>query len=502
MLSPDSGPVGTDILITGKVTDCRFVSIHWDGQILDPKVPVKANGELSYKFKAPPSARGKHTITIREFSTSSNKELASLIFTVTPLVKIFPDIGTAHTPLTITGTGFAAFEKDIKIFWDNKILLSSTKANQLGSWGVTCEAPDTTKGEHFISISGSITTAEEVGTLKYIVAPVAKVEPLSGPVGTEVTIRGFGFRTGEDGITITYDNEIIKCNIVGGGDGSWDTTITIPPSTAGYHTIGVYGSSFTPKGIVPDTQFKVIPKVELQPDSGSKGDRIVVKGTGFTSRETVSIEFDSTFLDTVTVDDFGCFQFAFQVPESHKGEHTLTASGNSGNVAKASFVVERTAPTPPRLFYPKNQEKLEIFNSIDKLLSRSGAFLLHLLTLGNKSPNEGSLAPGIELSWSGTTENEEVTYTLQVDRGWGEDSVTTVLIEEHLTKTNYKCNLPQGHYTWRIKATDKFGFESPWSEPGQFEAVVFSPLVLVVLIIGPLSLVGLVVWIWFLVIKA
>ncbi len=497
MLSPDSGPVGTDVLLTGKVADGSFVSIHWDDQTLDLKVPIKADGELNYRFKVPHSVRGKHTITIRQFSTSSNRELASVTFTVTPQVKIFPDIGTAYTPLTITGTGFAAFEKNIKIIWDDKILLSSTNANQFGSWGVTCEAPDKTKGEHFISVSGSITTAQEVGTLKFIVAPVAKVEPLSGPVGTEVKIRGFGFRTGEDGITITYVNEIIECNIVGGADGSWDSTITIPPSTAGYHIIGVYGSSFTPKGIVPDTQFKVTPKVELHPDSGNKGDRITVKGTGFASKETVSVEFDLTLLDTVTTDDLGCFQFVFQVPESHKGEHIITASGSSGNTAKAGFVVEWTAPLPPKLLYPKDQERLEIFDSVGKLLSSSGAFLLHILTLGRKSPNEDRVTPGVELCWSGTTENEDITYTLQIDRGWDGDPIIPILTKEQLTETNFKCNLPQGRYTWQVKATDKFGFESPWSEPGRFQMVVFSPVVLAVLIVGPLLVAGLVIWIWF-----
>lgn len=496
MLFPTSGAVGTHVTLSGKGLSFRFVAIYWDDQILDPKVPIKNNGELDYRFKVPPSARGKHVVAIRELGASSNTNIASAVFTVTPYVEIFPDSGRARTPITITGWGFTPFEKDIKIFWNGTILLSSVQANQFGSWGVTVEAPDAAKGEYFISVSGTATTAHEIGTLKFIVVPFAKIVPSSGPVGTEVEIHGFGFRTGEDGITITYDNEIIKCNIVGGPDGTWDTTITIPPSTAGYHTIGVYGSSFTPKGIVPDIQFKVIPKIELQPDSGGKGDKITTKGTGFASNEKVSIHFGSIALDTVYADDLGCFEFVFQVPQSQKGEHNITASGSSGNVAKANFIIERTPPLPPKLLSPKNGERLEIFSSIGKLLSSTSTFLLHAITPWWESPNQNSVTPGINLSWTGTAGDEDVTYTIQISRGWEGDFTTPILVKEHLTETSYKCNLPQGYYTWRVKAVDDIGNESPWSESSQFQMVLFSPLIFAALIAIPLSVAGTAIWVW------
>lgn len=496
MLFPTSGAVGTDVVISGKGFGCRFVSIYWDDQILDPKVPIKSEGQLYYKFKVPPSVKGKHIVTIRELGAPSNTYLDSAAFTVIPHVQAFPDIGRAHTPITITGRGFSSFEKDIKIFWDGAILLSSVQADKFGSWGVTVEAPDAAKGEHFITVSGTATTAEEIGRLEFTIAPFAKITPLSGPVGTEVEIHGAGFRTGEDGITITYDNEIIKCNIVGGPDGSWDTTIIIPPSTAGYHIIGVYGSSFTPKGIVPDTQFKVTPKIELQPDSGGKGERIILKGTGFASNEDVVINFDLIALDTVTADNLGCFEFIFQVPQSQTGKYTITASGSSGNIAKASFIVARTPPPSPKLLYPTSRERLEIFGSIGKLLSSSRIFLLRAITFWSKSPDQDSVAPGINLSWAGTAADKNITYTLQVSQGWEEDFSKPILVEENLTETNYKCRLPQGYYTWRVKAIDDIGNESHWSKPEQFQVVVFSPLVFAMLIALPLSTAGMAIWIW------
>lgn len=497
MLSPTSGTVGTEVTLGVKGLGFRFVSIYWDEQILDTKVPIRNEGELNYKFKVPPSARGKHTVAVRELGASSSTNLASAVFVVVPHVEIFPDIGKSHMPVTITGRGFAPFEKDIKILWDSRILLASVQANQFGSWGVTVEVPEAAKGEHFITVSGTTTSAEEVGMMKFTIAPFAKIMPLSGPVGTEVKIQGIGFRTGEDGITITYDNEIIKCNIVGGPDGSWDTSITIPPSTAGYHTIGVYGSSFTPKGIVPDTQFTVVPKIELEPNSGAKGDKVTIKGSGFATNEKVTINFDSVAIDIVTADSLGSFESAIQIPQAQKGEHFITALGSLGNIAKASFIVERTPPLPPVLLYPKNKEKLEIFSSIGKLLSSTSAFLLHAIASKNESLTQGSAIPEINLSWASAAADEDITYTVQISRGWEEKSAMSILVEERLNETSYKCSLPPGHYTWRVKAVDGIGNESPWSDSGQFQTVMFSPLVLATLIAIPLFVAGIAIWIWF-----
>jgi len=495
-ISPTSGTVGSYVTITKEGLNCNFVAIYWDDQILETKVMVKDDGQLKYRFKVPPTPRGRHTIKIKQLG-SADSNIASGVFTVVPHIEIFPDMGRGNIPVTITGSGFAPLEKDIKIFWNNN-LVCSTNANHLGSWGVTFEAPAVTKGEHFISVIGSTTTAEEVGVLKFTVIPLAKAEPLSGPVGTEVKIRGVGFRTGEDGITITYDNEIIKCNIVGGPDGSWDTTITIPPSTAGYHTIGVYGSSFTPKGIVPDIQFKVTPSIELLPTTGNKGDRVTIKGTGFASNEEILINFGLVALGKATAADSGCFEFVFQVPQTSKGEHTVGVSGNSGNIAKATFTVAKEPPLAPEPIYPKNKEKVEIFGSITELLSATAAFLLHSVTFWKETPYLTSVAPGVELTWTDlpVDNSGERTYILQIGPSWDTDLDSPIVVKEHLTETKYECHLPPGYYTWQVKAVDDIDNESPWSLPAQFQIVVVSPYVLALALAIPLSVIGLTVWLW------
>lgn len=496
-LSPTSGPVGTDVTITGNGFTSRFVIVYWDDQVLTPRIQPNKDGEINYRFKVPPSPRGEHSVKI-EGSDNLNTVATTAIFTVIPHITIFPDVGKSQIPITITGSGFASFEKSIKIFWDNTELPVSINANYLGSWGITFEAPDSERGEHFITVSGSITTAEELGVLKFTIAPTAKAEPTSGAVGTEVKINGVGFRTGEDGITITYDGEIIKCNIVGGADGSWSTTVTIPASTSGYHVIGVYGSSFTPKGTVPDIPFKVIPKIELQLPAGSKGDKVTLKGTGFASDEKVTIRFDDLTLDNVTADNLGCFELDFRVPQSSKGEHTITASGNSGNSTSASCSVEKTPPLAPQPLQPKNKAKLEIFSSPAKLLSTTAALLIHTVVFWKNSPPPASAIPQINLEWAGATEDSEVNYILQISQGWDNDFSSPVLIEENLTETEHRLNLSQSYYTWRVKAVGDIGNESPWSEPQQFQVIAISPRTLALSLVIPISIIGIAIGLWIL----
>ena len=86
-----------------------------------------------------------------------------------------------------------------------------------------------------------------VPVVLFTIGPYCTATPLSGPVGTKVTISGKGFRTGEDGVTFTWDGPIIDTNFTAQPNGTFSWPITVPPSVKGEHTIGIYGSSFTPK---------------------------------------------------------------------------------------------------------------------------------------------------------------------------------------------------------------------------------------------------------------
>jgi tetratricopeptide (TPR) repeat protein len=229
------------------------------------------------------------------------------------------------------------------------------------------KAPDsrTIKDENSISAQVSAAAIPDPVKTRFPNTPYVKVTPVSGPVGTKIFIYGWGFRANEDGMTITWDGEIIICNIRAELDGSLmldgskvphisraytgDTreTVYVPPTTRGRHILGVYGSSFTPRGIVNDTVFEVTPEIKLQLEPSIKGTQVTITGTGFASNEIITISLDKTATNiTATADNTGSFNAVLIIPTTKGKEYTIAASGNKGNSAQNSFSITLTKPVP------------------------------------------------------------------------------------------------------------------------------------------------------------
>ena len=494
-LDPTSGTVNTSVLISGEGFVGQLATIYWDGQVIVQDVPITETGELSYSLDIPSASRGEHIIEVTDDSHWTGSS-ASGTFTVLPQIRAFPRIARSYTRVTIKGEGFAAFERDIEITWDgNAVTGSPIAADSLGKWSLNFDTPGATKGEHLIGAFGSVTGAAEVAEVMFIISPWAKAEPLSGPVGTEITIDGFGFRIGEDGITIKYDGEIIKCNIVAETDGSFSRTLGIPASVQGHHTIVVYGSSFTPIGVVPSIDFEVIPQIELQPASGNKGTEVTVKGTGFAKGEAIVISFDEMTLDAAVVaDDTGSFSAIVEAPQSEGTEHTITALGSDDNSAQAGFITEKTPPAAPKLLSPEQEAKLEIFGSVGDVMVGTAKYLIGIVghLRGTRYDTLGS--PLATFHWSEATDSDDVGYIFQIAAT--DVFASPVLEKEHLPSSEYTLSqenvLLPGSYSWRVRAIDDVGNESKWSEIREFEVIPMSTQVFILSLAIPVALIAVV----------
>jgi hypothetical protein len=495
-VAPTSGTVGTSIQINGNGFSGRLATVHWDDQIVLSKIPISEAGELTCILKIPPACGGDHIIKITDDSNWT-ASTASTTFTVLPGIKTPPSVGQ-NASVTVIGNGFAASEKGIRVTWDGIVLPTSTTANNLGTWSINFNVPETNKGEHFIGVFSK----PEIGAHRIIVAPFAKVEPTLGPVGTGITIDGFGFRTGEDGITITWDGEIILCNLVGGTDGNWSTKLNIPPCTKGYHTIGVYGSSFTPKGIVPDTDFEVIPHIELQPTSGNKGTKVTVNGSGFASDEAITLNFEGNSLNTkIVADNVGSFSAAFETPQSTVINNRVQAMGSAGSSAEATFTTEKITPLAPILLSPEQGAKLEIFKSVGDVFFGPAKSLVGIIAFRD-SRQQGFGSNIATFDWSDVNTAGKISYTLQIFRS--DDFSSQVLLKENLLDSEYTLSQndisTNGLYSWRVKAVDDIGNESQWSNTWKFDLILVSNQVLIlsititILVIAAILAAGILTW--------
>jgi hypothetical protein len=490
-IAPTSGPVSTSVHIGGNGFSGRLATIYWDDQIILSKVPISETGELTCDLQVPATCKGNHTIKITDDSNWANST-ASTTFTVSPGLSIFPRIGGPYTSITVTGNGFACFEKDIKVTWNKTVLPFSTNANQFGTWSIAFDPLELAKGEYYIGAFSNSTDASEIGEHKFIMGPFAKIQPYSGPAGSEINIDGFGFRTSEDGITITWDNQIIKCNLMAGADGVFNTTLTIPPSTQGHHLIGVFGSDFTPKGIVPDMDFDVVPNILLQPPSGNKGTKVAINGTGFTEGESITLAFGETNLNTdVVADDNGSFSTVFIAPQSAAKENKVKATGTAGNSAESIFIINKVTPPAPLLVSPPNGAKLEVFGSIGDVFIGTAKQIMEIILFHN-ADKRGLGPPNVTFNWSDVPTQGKTTYTLEITNT--NDLSSPAVLKKGLADSEYTLARDDigsvGNYTWRVMAVDDIGDEGSWSDTREFEVISMSDQILIMSLVIPLIFIG------------
>jgi hypothetical protein len=504
-LNPSSGSVGSTIQINATDFTGTYASIYWDDRLVAIDIPISTNGNFNYDLTIPSDCTGEHTILITDDSNWSGST-SSINFQVKPQITMFPTTAQEWSRIDIKGTGFRKNERDIRITWDDTVSLNPpATANKYGEWTTTFLIPNNSQGMHVIGAFGIDTKAEEVNKVDFIVVPWVMVTPTSGPVGTQLVIKGWGFRVNEDGITVTWDNEIIATNIRSEPDGSilldgevrtkdassHDSVIReaifVPPSTRGEHVVGVYGSSFTPIGVLPDTYFTVIPSLITEPASEYEGAEINISGAGFSPIETITLSYDEFILESdIITDSTGSFTALLSVPKSNITNHTISAHGSKGNSAQTEFIsIYKADPLyAPLLLSPQNKTTLPVFNSAGEVIAGAFKYLFGVFAhIGGSSVKSQGVSTVFD--WSDIDNLEDVKYTLQIT---SDDDFSSPIIDREINNmSEYTLTqedlLTKGDYKWRTQAIDSEGNEGPWSEVYELKIISMPVRVIILTLI-------------------
>lgn len=496
-LNPATGVSGSQTTITGDGFIGKMATIYWDDKKLVQNVPVSKAGQINHKFEIPACPKGTHTVKVTDDSNWASIN-ASYSFSVTPSVNVEPPWGKSVASLMIIGTGFASGETGIKARWDGKPLTKvPITADRNGTWYANFDVPYAAKGEYTIGAQGDSTPADDVTDIVFTVAPFCKATPLSGPVGTKILLTGVGFRAGEDGLTFTWDGPILDTNVVAQANGSFSFVLTVPPCPKGRHILGIYGSSFTPKGIVPDIEFEVTPSISLTPSDliGSRDLRL--DGTGFTATESVAITYDK--LNTgvsANTDAKGNFSATIQVPAGPGKDHQVTATGSKGALAQASYTSLVTAPSAPQLLYPGPGAKIQTASSVIDVILNVFKFFSGVFQATGGIERKSNDTALTAMNWSVTGDQSGLKYSLQIART--ADFSSIVLSKDGIQSATYsltKFNLPlAGTYYWRVRASSDAGGASPWSNAWIFEILPASPLIIIMSITIMVLLLAIIVF--------
>ncbi|MEW6617746.1 MAG: right-handed parallel beta-helix repeat-containing protein [bacterium] len=169
-------------------------------------------------------------------------------------------------------------------------------------------------------------------------ANITLILPISGSVGTIVTISGIDYKVTE---VIRIDFGTTQTIVLTSTDslGQFNTTFTVGTQPYGTKTVKATGLS---SGKSAETIFFVIPRIfMITPSLGTVGTLITVEGAGFDATEGICINFGTTPTIAYTTTNFyGAFSAVFTIDTQPYGITTITGRGMvSGNMDRCPFII-------------------------------------------------------------------------------------------------------------------------------------------------------------------
>ncbi|MER2999647.1 IPT/TIG domain-containing protein [Pontibacter populi] len=317
-ITPSSGPVGTEVTITGSNFSATTSVAIGSGSTTNFTI---GNGGTEIKVIVPASA-SNGSIRVSSSQGSSNNS-SNYTLTNAPIISNFtPSSGPVGTEITITGSNF-----------------STVTAISIGSGAVTnfTKVSDTelkatvpsTASTGNIRVTSNQGSAGSSSNYTLVNAPViTSFSPSSGPAGTEVVITGNNFT----GANLLYigNGQITNYSVISGTE----IKLTIPPTA----TTGTFLVR-TPNGQVNSSgQFKVTgaPVVtSFTPSSGPIGQVVTITGQGFTNTSVVFFGNSSTTTFTVVSDT----QIQVAVPATASSGRIQVRNNNGTGISSTNFIV-------------------------------------------------------------------------------------------------------------------------------------------------------------------
>ena len=458
VLSDSHGEPGASVDLAGFgfAPNEKGISVTLNETQLVSGISAGQEGSWRVTFTVPSFPSESYTIEASGPQTSTGS-LPDEIITIAPRVTVSPASGTPGSVINLTGSGFRSQERDIVISYDGIPVATVLVTDARGGFTASFTVPESTSGLHFISHTGAVSLAAGGSEASFQVVRGISLDDAQGAPDSSVSISGSGFAANDPLISIVYDGDQVLAEVLADPQGSFTTSILIPPSPAGSHLIQVTGSDFG-STTNPELEFSVTQTIALNVYAGNVGQGVEVAGLGFEAAAPVTLTYDDEALAISAVADAsGSFVLEFPIPASIHGDHTIKISDEAGHEVQAAFSVENTPPGVATLIGPENGAR--------------GGIL-------------GGFRPA--LSWRPVDDDSGVTYELQVATSL---EFTNPIVEKlGLVKPAYELTeqdaLARGAYHWRVRAVDGASNEAPWSDTFAVKSGLIAPWLLALIMLG------------------
>ena len=237
-VSPEEGPVGTTVTVEGHgfAEDEEDIELWYelngDDEMIEENIEANEYGWWQYIFEIPSSTQGSHDIDAKG-DESRLGDVEDATFEVTPGISIDKTSGSVGANITVTGNGFKAGERDIKILFDGETVNSDTdiRADDKGYWEGSFKVPEMPTGEYSVTAEGEQTPKEDITALSFEIEPGLVLSPDKGYVGMNLTVAGYGFVANEN-VDIMYDGSQVETAETD-DKGNFEVSFLVPKSQHG-----------------------------------------------------------------------------------------------------------------------------------------------------------------------------------------------------------------------------------------------------------------------------
>jgi hypothetical protein len=237
-VSPEKGPVGTNVTVQGqgfaKKEEGIELIYYFNGgyKKVEKDITANATGSWQIIFPIPPSTGGEHKLDAQS-AESKLYEVKDATFEVTAGISLDKLWGSVGDILTMTGSRFAAYEKNIQILFAGEARATGIKADSQGNWEESFEVPEMPAGTYNVTTEGTVTQKEDINELSFDIKPDIVLPPNEGYVGMNLTVTGHGFAANKD-VDIMYEDEDNQvATDTTDNNGSFDVSFVVPESQHG-----------------------------------------------------------------------------------------------------------------------------------------------------------------------------------------------------------------------------------------------------------------------------
>ncbi|MFO7773194.1 MAG: hypothetical protein R6V59_04560 [Dehalococcoidia bacterium] len=275
-VSPEEGPVGGTVIVTGRgfARDETGIELRYylNGtyEAVADNITAGAAGGWEESFEIPPSTKGSHKIDARG-DDSSLAAVRHTTFMVTPGIRTDELSGSPGESIAMTGSGFTANERNIRILFDGEAVVEDIWADDKGYWQEPFEVPERPGGNYSVTAEGDWTKEADLDEISFELRPGIVLYPDEGHVGMNLTVTGGGFAPNE-GVVIMYEGHE-EATATTDDKGSFEVTFPVPESRHGKRDVTAEdgqaneaAADFTMESHPPPT-----PELISPPDGGRAG---------------------------------------------------------------------------------------------------------------------------------------------------------------------------------------------------------------------------------------